>query len=167
LENENKNNNEKQEAKQPAEINSNEIQPSIFLKEEIVATVRSFVLAWLKNDIKIHFPTADGIRLRAKEEGERIDAIEANRREADGKIAFLNKIVLLSGTVPATKEQQDHTITELFKDILCYRCGNRIEGTFGKKDELDARLSRVEEQLGSMNNTIQQLIIWYRSLLPH
>jgi len=164
LENENKGNDEKQNSTVDAEKQTQQNAPSIFTREEIVTTVRSFLLAWIKNDIKIHFPTAEEIQYHVKQDGRKIDRFIACQQERDGKIHFLDKIVLVAGTRPATKEQQEYAINELFKDILCYRCGNRIEGTFGKKEDYDARLSRVEEQIEAMNVIIQELVIYYRSL---
>jgi hypothetical protein len=164
LENENENHNKEISSANNVKIPEQAIAPSIFTKEEIATTVRSFLLAWIKNDVKIHFPTAEELQYRAKQGGIKKDMSIAIDEEREGKIEFLNKILVVSGKFPATPQQQETAITELFKDILCFRCGDRIRGTFGKKEDYDARLSRIEEQIEAMNTAIQELIIYYRSM---
>jgi hypothetical protein len=138
---------------------------SIFTREEIVATVRSFILAWIKNDLKIHFPVAEEIMNNEKKAGNRVDKTEAHYREQSGKMEIINTISILAGLTPATRDEKEKAITLMFKHILGLRCGDRVEGSFGKKEDYDLHLSSIEEQIEAMNNSIQQLIIWYRSLV--
>jgi hypothetical protein len=159
LENQNNSNVEKNNAK------SEEDTESIFTKEEIRAMVRSFISAWLRNDLKIHFPTVEEIITGDRIKGKTTSLEEAANRVRVGKNFTTNNISILSGLTPATQAEKQQAMSDMFDDIMAFRCGDRIEGSFGKKEDYDLRLSKIEEHIEAMNNNIQQLIIWYRSLV--
>lgn len=138
---------------------------SIFTKEEVDSTVRQFLLAWIKGDVKISFATADHFVAKAKREGKHLSYEDATKREEIDKWEFLNLVSIIAEKTPATSEEKESAISQMFKWILAFRCGNRISGIFGKQEEYEMRLARIEEQIDAMNESIQQLIIWYRSLL--
>jgi hypothetical protein len=112
------------------------------------------------------FPLATELYERAKVEKPEITFKEASEREAKGKFAFMGLISIVAGEKPSTAQELETAMFALFKKILIFRCGERIVGTFGSKDETEKRLKNLEEQVVAMNDSIQQLIIWYRSLVP-
>lgn len=166
MENENKNNNKDKEVERVStEETSQPLKGQLFTNEEIQNTVKSFVLSWIRGEVKIDFPLATELFERAKIEKPEISFKEASAKEVKGKIEFMNLISIIAGEKPSTPQELELAIFALFKKILGFRCGERILGTFGKKDDIEKRLTDLEEQSISMNDSIQQLIIWYRSFL--
>jgi hypothetical protein len=147
-----------------SETETTEKTRSAFTRAEIDNTVKSFILSWLKNEVKIHFPTSEEIKTNHESEGDNITSAQAIKLELKGKTLFMTEIKIASGTTPATNEEKETATCDLFSMLLAYRCGNRIEGTFGKQDGFEQRLAQIEEQIESINTTVQELVIYYRSM---
>jgi hypothetical protein len=139
-------------------------QASLISKRESTATVREFVLAWIKGEISINFPDSSFIRHQAHLDGESIDIREASKREVLAKDFFIEQVSIVSGKKPSTVIEQEKAISELYDILLSFRCGDRIKGTFGTKDDHEARLQTLEEQVSGMNTLLEELVIAVRSL---
>lgn len=159
----NENNNKPQDSTDTTE-SASDVKASLFTKEEIRATTKAFALAWIKGDVTINFPTADVIMAMEKQKGNRIDFRMALSQEISNKQMFSDTISILTGVNPSTPQEQEEAISTMFFRILALRCGGRIKGDFGKKEDYDARLSKIEEEIIAMNGTIEELVIFYRSL---
>jgi hypothetical protein len=138
---------------------------SIFTENDVKDTVKKFILGWINGTVSINFPTADEIYNRSKKEKTGLDYKEAVNQEVQGKLQFVEYIQIIIGNKPATKQEQEFAMSLIFERLLAYRCGGRIVGTFGKQEDYEARLNKIEEEISAMNESIQQLIIWYRSFL--
>jgi len=132
---------------------------SIFLETEIRDTVKNFLLAWLRGQIKIQFRTANEIFQRSKLEGTKMDFKQASTEEVNSKKTFVDIAEICLGTKPSTPEEQQKAIGELFGWILTFRAGGRIEGWFLESD-LEQRLSRIEKGLTVTNNLVQEIVDW-------
>jgi disulfide oxidoreductase YuzD len=161
LENENKKNLSKTDTPKEPE----QIRRTVLSKQETENIVREFVIAWIEGDVKIDFPDVDFYMTYAKMTNEHLDFKAAAQKELEHKDKFEKLIAIIGGDTPSTKEEQEKAISQMFKLILDYRCGERIKGKFGKQGDFELRLHRIEEQIPAINTSIEQLIIWYRSLL--
>lgn len=158
LDNENKTNNNT-DTSEPTKQKTR----TICSKKEITATVRQFVFAWIRGEVRINFPTASSIRERDFLDGRFLVNAEAMKKEDALKNFFIDKVSIVTGKTPSTAAEQEKTILELFDLLLASRAGYRIEGTFGKKDEQEARIAALEEQVNAMNVVMEELVIAYRS----
>jgi hypothetical protein len=160
MENEHKNSNQEQNNDAKPSLEKSQ---SVFTKGEIRDTVKGFILAWLRGDVSIHFPRADEIQSISKKGKEHLEYKDAFEREMQGKLSFIDFISIIAERKPATVQEQEVAMSNLFDRILAYRCGDRIEGKFEKHIDIDERLSKLEEQFDVMNDLLQELVIWYRS----
>jgi hypothetical protein len=155
---EDKNNNEK-----ITEDYGVETKVPYLTQNDVRNTVTSFVLAWLKGDVTIDFPDARQIVLIEKNRGINKSPDEAFKIELNNKKQFRETISVFTGNTPATDKQKEEAMSELFKRIIDFRCGDRIKGTFGKQDSFEARISALEEQMTAINQLFQELVITVRS----
>lgn len=70
-------------------------------------------------------------------------------------------ISICSDSKPATPEETQKAIDELFKSILVYREGKRIEGNFEDYD-IEERPRKLEEDFRVTNDLVEQLIALHR-----
>lgn len=138
---------------------------TILTKDEVVQTVRDFVVAWIKGDVIITFPNAAFYMNKAQISKERLTPDLAIEKEIANKKLFTERILVITGKTPSTAEELDTTIFKVFQTILAFRCGGRIKGSFAKTENFQGRIDKIEEQISAMNETIQELIIYYRSLV--
>jgi hypothetical protein len=164
LEPENKKNNEVTETQNTPQTPISQTQ-TILSKEEIHSVVRDFVLAYIKGDATINFPSVDEYMKSSEKEGQKLDFKTARQKELAVNAQFANLVSIVAGNKPSTTQELEHSVSELFYLILLGRTTDRIKGTFGQRDNLESRLCRLEEEIVAMNEQIQQLIIWYRSML--
>lgn len=163
MENGKKNNNNEKESAE-TDVITNEPSNSLFTKEGIRDTVRSFVLAWIKGDVVIDFPSVQEIVERASVTKTKVDFNTAREQEIATKRTFVELVSIICRQKPATAQQKEKAISDMFIVLIKSRCGERIKGTFGKQDDHEARLDRLEEEIVAMNATIEELIIAVRSL---
>ncbi len=142
-------------------------ETSYLTQTDIKNTVSSFVLAWIRGDVVIDFPDAEQIIFVDKKQGKATSFPDAIKLELDNKKQFRERISVFLGNTPSTSGQKEQAMSDLFKELIDFRCGGRIKGTFGKQDDFEARITAIEERIEDMNNNIQQLIIWYRSIVGH
>jgi hypothetical protein len=126
---------------------------SIFSQEEVLSTIKGFILSWLQGNIAIQFPTAQEIVSMNKEAGAETSFEQARAQEFKSKKIFTDLILLCSGIEQTTLAEQEEASINLFNRILAYRCGNRIEGRFTKQDVND-RLSKLEESVEHIKSEI-------------
>lgn len=143
-----------------ANIPEKQATSSMFSQEEINAIVRDFVLAWIRGDVKIKFPTSYEILEGAKQEGHLINKGLAHEVEAKGKTDLVDLIKTCGK--PATSEQLQEVTDKLFARILLLRCGNRIEGSFAEYS-LESKIEKIEEQIATMTVVIQELVFWAKT----
>jgi len=143
---------------------STEESKSIFSETEVRETVKGFVSAWLKGEVKIHFITIEELKNVGKMTSKNIGEQEALDRALSVKKEFTERIMICSNAKKATLEEQRKAVSLLFEDILLYRCGGRIEGQFAKTS-MNERLDKIEQGLKVTNDLVQQLIDLHRQEL--
>jgi hypothetical protein len=161
LENENQNDEKNVASSQPEDQTSY----LLFKKEEIDNIVREFAIGWIKGTVVIDLPDYQHLLAMEQKKGSSVDEKQAIEMEAKNKTSFMNQINIVAGYKPVTAQEYEQTVKDLFNRILRLRCGDRIKGSFGGQENLLLEINKHEEQISAMNDQIQQLIIWYRSLL--
>ena len=137
---------------------------SIFSEEEVRDTIKGFLLAWLRGEVKIKFPLAPEFQNTCAKRGKPIDYDEAVQSEVAVKNEFTKLISICSGAKQSTAEEQQGAITALFEDILTYRSSSRIEGNFFEYS-LEKKLERLEQGLRVTNDLVEQLVALHRQEL--
>jgi hypothetical protein len=122
---------------------------ALFSKEQVKSILRSFITAYLNNDIKIRFPLADEVREQAKYRNEKLDKEASQAQEAKYKMDLNDLISVASGHTGATPQQQEVAIFELWQKVLDLRSGNRIK--------------RIEERLKDLFDHYEQLYFYVRT----
>jgi hypothetical protein len=135
---------------------------ALFSKEQVKSILRSFITAYLNNDIKIRFPLADEVREQAKYRNEKLDKEASQAQEAKYKMDLNDLISVASGHTGATPQQQEVAIFELWQKVLDLRSGNRIDGKF-LVYSLEDRIKRIEERLKDLFDHYEQLYFYVRT----
>lgn len=130
----------------------------IFSEDEIRQTVKRFVLAWLRGEITIHFPSAEEFFTRSTLMKQKTDFRQASESEILCKGTFIEQVSICVGNKKATSEEREEAIDWLFKTILSLRSAERVEGRFTEFD-IEERFLRIEERIKALNTMVQELII--------
>ena len=140
----------------------------LFSEKEFIGTVRSFIDAWLRGQITINFPTAaelekqkQGTNLSFRYPGGYITP-QSQVDEIKGKELFMS-LVATACSDEATIVEQETAISQLFQMLMAYRCGKRIIGSFTIQNDLEPKISRMEDQITAMNKLLEELIVAFRS----
>jgi hypothetical protein len=134
----------------------------LFSEDEIREIVKSFLITWLSNDVKILFPEPEEIETIAKLENRQSDTKTILLEHSKIKEKFINVIYIFTGRTKATQEQQNKAIYDLFNLLLHYRSGNRIEGNF-LRNMYEERLSRIERNVKDLNKNFEELYFYIKS----
>lgn len=128
---------------------------SLFSKQEIREFVREFVTSWIRGDIIIRFPTASEL---AKKTPLSIAFPVDPSVNAELKIKehYVDLLSVCAGTKPASAEERDKAMTEVFRMLLMFRSANRIEGRIMTGD-LDRRLRELERGLNATDKLVEQI----------
>ncbi|MCJ7470537.1 hypothetical protein MUO74_08650, partial [Candidatus Bathyarchaeota archaeon] len=109
--------------------------------------VTEFVSSWIRGDIIIRFPTAAEL---AKQTPLSIAFPKDPSISAELKIKehYVDLLSVVAGIKPASIDEQEQAISEVFKMLLMFRSANRIEGKIISND-LEKRIQDLEKT--SMN----------------
>lgn len=138
-----------------------DVAKPLFSKEEVESTVKGFLLAWMRGEIVIHFPTANEYVTGGEERGEKITAQEARARETQNKTIVTGLIEVCSGRKTASPVELEQATTSLFRYIMWWRQGERIEGKF-LEYSIEQKMSELERKLEATNRIVIEFIKWYR-----
>jgi uncharacterized protein YicC (UPF0701 family) len=97
--------------------------------------------------------------------GKKFSYAEGIAKEIAVKTEFANNIAICLGANPSTNEELQKAINRIFRDILIYRNGDRIEGAFIESD-LESRIRNLEEGLEKVNNLVEEIVEWLTGLPP-
>jgi uncharacterized protein YicC (UPF0701 family) len=97
--------------------------------------------------------------------GKKFSYAEGIAKEIATKTEFANNIAICLGATPSTKEELQKAINRIFREILTYRNGDRIEGAFIESD-LESRIRNLEEGLEKVNNLVEEVVEWLTGLPP-
>ncbi len=131
-------------------------EPSlIYSKEDVHKFVNEFVSSWIRGDIVIRFPTAAEL---AKKTPLSIAFPTDPSVNAELKIKehYVDLLSVVSGIKPASADEQEKAIDEVFKMMLMFRSANRIEGKIISND-IEKRVATLEESNKNQSKLVEQI----------
>ena len=132
------------------------VDPSqLFSPEDIRLYVTEFVSSWIRGDIIIRFPTAAEL---SKQTPLSIAFPTDPSVNAELKIKehYIDQLSIIAGIKPASAEEQEKTIAEVFKMLLMFRSANRIEGKIISND-LEKRIQELEKTVKNQAKLVDQI----------
>ena len=131
-------------------------EPSLlFSQKDIRRFVSEFVASWIRGDIIIRFPTAAEL---AKKTPLSIAFPTDPSVSAELKIKehYINLLSILAGITPASTQEQEQAIADVFKMLLMFRSANRIEGKI-ITNTLEKRIEELEKTAKNQAKLVDQI----------
>ncbi|MGA2680278.1 MAG: hypothetical protein ABSF44_00585 [Candidatus Bathyarchaeia archaeon] len=130
--------------------------PLLFSQDDIRRYVTEFVSSWIRGDIIIRFPTAAEL---SKQTPLSIAFPTDPSVNAELKIKehYVEQLSIIAGIKPASAEEQEKAIAEVFKMLLMFRSANRIEGKIISND-LEKRIQELEKTVKVQAKLVDQII---------
>jgi hypothetical protein len=127
----------------------------LFSQKDIRKFVTEFVSSWIRGDIIIRFPTAAEL---AKKIPLSIAFPTDPSVNAELKIKehYVNQLSIIAGIKPASADEQEKAISEVFKMLLMFRSANRIEGKIISND-LEKRIQELEKTVKNQGKLVEQI----------
>jgi hypothetical protein len=132
------------------------IEPTVlFSQDDIHRYVNEFVQSWIRGDIIIRFPTAAEL---AKQTPFSIafPTDPSVNQELKIKEHYIDLLSVLAGIKPASTDEQEKAIAEVFKMLLMFRTANRIEGKIISND-LEKRIQELEKTVKNQGRLVDQI----------
>ena len=128
---------------------------TLFSKKEIRKFVYEFVSSWIRGDIVIRFPTAAEL---AKKTPLSIAFPTDPSVNAELKIKehYVDQLSIIAGTKPASVEEQEKAISDVFRMLLMFRSANRIEGKI-TSNTLEKRVEELEKTAKNQGKLVDQI----------
>jgi hypothetical protein len=130
-----------------------QVEPSLlYSKEEVRKFVSEFVSSWIRGDIIIRFPTAAEL---AKKTPLSIAFPTDPSVNAELKIKehYIDLLSVIAGIKPASADEQEKAVAEVFKMLLMFRSANRIEGKILSND-----IEKIVEELEKTSKNQSKLV---------
>jgi len=131
-------------------------EPAIlFSQREVRKFVVEFVSSWIRGDIIIRFPTAAEL---AKKTPFSIAFPTDPSVNAELKIKehYVDQLSIVAGTKPASVDEQEKAISDVFRMLLMFRSANRIEGKIISND-LEKRIEELEKTAKNQGKLVDQI----------
>ena len=127
----------------------------LFSQEDIQKFVTEFVASWIRGDIIIRFPTAAEL---AKKTPLSIAFPTDPSVNAELKIKehYVDLLSVIAGIKPASADEQEKAVSEVFKMLMMFRSANRIEGKIISND-IEKRVSELEKTVTNQIKLIDQI----------
>jgi hypothetical protein len=127
----------------------------LFSQADIRKFVFEFVASWIRGDIIIRFPTAAEL---AKKTPLSIAFPTDPSVNAELKIKehYVDLSSVIAGIKPASVDEQEKAISEVFKMLMMFRSGNRIEGKILSND-LEKRIAELEKTVANQGKLVDQI----------
>jgi hypothetical protein len=127
----------------------------LFSPEDIRRFVTEFVSSWIRGDIIIRFPTAAEL---AKKTPLSIAFPTDPSVNAELKIKehYVDLLSIIAGIKPASPDDKEKAIAEVFKMLLMFRSSNRIEGKIMSSD-LEKRVDELEKTSNAQGKLVEQI----------
>jgi hypothetical protein len=127
----------------------------LFAEGDVRKIVFEFVSSWIRGDIIIRFPTAAEL---AKQSPLSIAFPKdpSVNQELKIKEHYVDQLSILAGIKPASPQELNKAVDEVFKMLLMFRSANRIEGKIISND-LEKRLADVEKNQNQMTRLVEQI----------
>jgi hypothetical protein len=131
-------------------------EPAIlFSQKDVRRFVTEFVSSWIRGDIIIRFPTAAEL---SKKNPLAIAFPTDPSVNAELKIKehYIDLLSICAGIKPASAEEQEKAINDVFKMLLMFRSANRIEGKILSND-IEKRIVTLEEKALTTGKLVEQI----------
>lgn len=127
----------------------------LFSQNDIRKYVTEFVSSWIRGDIIIRFPTAAEL---AKQTPLSIAFPTDPSVNAELKIKehYVDQLSVIAGIKPASVDEQEKAISDVFKMLLMFRSANRIEGKIISND-LEKRVEELEKTIKNQEKLVDQI----------
>jgi len=130
-------------------------QATLFTSDEVRRFVNEFVTSWIRGEIIIRFPTA--IELSKKNPlAIAFPTDPSVSQELKIKEHYVDLLSICAGIKPASINEQDQAIADVFRMLLMFRSANRIEGKIPSVD-LEKRVINLEEKVQSTGKLVEQI----------
>jgi hypothetical protein len=128
---------------------------ALYNEKDVRRIVDEFVTSWIRGDIIIRFPTASEL---SKQNPLSIAFPKDPSVSAELKIKehYVDLLLVCAGVKPASNEEQQKAISEVFKMMLMFRSANRIEGKIISND-IEKRVADLEKTQQSQTKLIEQI----------
>ena len=128
---------------------------TLFSPIDVKKVVTEFVSSWIRGDIIIRFPTAAEL---SKKNPLAITFLTDPSLNEELKIKehYIDLLSICAGIKPASVEEQEKAVTEVFRMMLMFRSANRIEGKILSND-LEKRITTLEERQQSTGKLVEQI----------
>ena len=128
---------------------------TLFNETDVRKFVTEFVSSWIRGDIIIRFPTAAEL---AKKTPLSIAFPTDPSVDAELKIKehYVDLLTVIAGIKPASADEQEKAIDEVFKMLLMFRSANRIEGKIISND-LEKRVDELEKTQKNQAKLVDQI----------
>jgi len=129
--------------------------PLLLSQNDVRRFVTEFVASWIRGDIIIRFPTAAEL---AKKTPLSIAFPTDPSVSAELKIKqhYIDQLSIIAGIKPASAEEHEKAIAEVFKMLLMFRSANRIEGKIISND-LEKRIEELEKTVKNQGKLVDQI----------
>lgn len=138
-------------------IKKSKPEPSaaLYSDKDVRRIVDEFVTSWIRGDIIIRFPTASEL---SKQTPLNIAFPKDPSVSAELKIKehYVDLLLVCAGVKPASNDEQQKAISEVFKMMLMFRSANRIEGKIISND-IEKRVSELEKAQLSQTKLVEQI----------
>ena len=127
----------------------------LYSEKDIHRFVSEFVSSWIRGDIIIRFPTAAEL---AKKTPLSIAFPTDPSVNAELKIKehYVDLLSVIAGIKPASAQEQQQAIAEVFKMLLMFRSANRIEGKIISNDQ-EKRIQDLEKTSANQAKLVEQI----------
>jgi hypothetical protein len=127
----------------------------LFSQADIRKFVLEFVSSWIRGDIIIRFPTASELA-RKTPLSIAFPTDPSVNAELKIKEHYVNQLSIIAGTKPASADEQEKAISEVFRMLLMFRSANRIEGKIISND-LEKRIEDIEKTVGNQGLLVEKI----------
>ncbi len=137
-------------------IRKNKEEPAtLFSPKEVRRIVTEFVSSWIKGNIIIRFPTAAELS-KKNPLSIAFPTDPSVNQELKIKEHYIELLSVCAGIKPASAEEQDKAVAEVFRMMLMFRSANRIEGKIMSND-LEKRVETLGDKVQTNSKLIEQI----------
>jgi len=132
------------------------VEPTrLFSRDEVRLYVKEFVDSWIRGDLIIRFPTAAEL---AKQTPLAIafPTDPSVNQELKIKEHYVDQMSVIAGIKPASDDEHEKAVDEVFKMLLMFRSANRIEGKIISND-LQKKVEDLEKTVKSQSKLVDQI----------
>ena len=132
-----------------------ELTSQLFSEKDVRRFVTEFVSSWICGDIIIRFPTAAELS-KKNPLAIAFPTDPSVTQELKIKEHYIDLLSICAGIKPASANEKEKALTDVFKMLLMFRSANRIEGKLLSAD-IEKRVSELEEKQRSTGKLVEQI----------